>query len=80
MRQMNGACLITKWWEFLWNHPFNTNEQDELREIDLTEVFEAFPTMRVYAFCHRKLRELLPTAQWGSLVSIAEFYPFTDGA
>ena len=55
--------------------PIQYNEHDELKELKLPQVFEEFPNWRVYAFYYGSLREILPSAQWGALVSIAELYP-----
>ncbi len=60
--------------------PIQYVENGDLHGIELKDVFQFFPSLKVFAFCHGQLRELLPPGIWGSLVSISELYPYDDKA
>lgn len=60
--------------------PIQYQENNQINEINITQVFIEFPGMKVYAFCYGKLRELCPPGQWGTSVTINQLYPYTTGA
>lgn len=55
--------------------PIQFVENGALRDLEVADVFRAFPTMRVFAFYCGQLREVLPPARWGALLTISELYP-----
>ncbi len=55
-------------------------ENGDLHDVELMDVFQNFPSMRVFAFNNGLLREVLPPGNWGSLVSISDLYPYDDKA
>jgi len=55
--------------------PIQYAEGDELKDIEVASVFNLFPGHKVYVFDNEKnLREILPSSNWSSIVTINEIY------
>lgn len=55
--------------------PIQYVEDGNLLNIEVKDVFNYFPSMRVFAFYNQHtLREILPPGNWGSVIAISEIY------
>jgi hypothetical protein len=55
--------------------PIQYTEGDQLKDIEVPDVFSHFPNLSVYAFHNRALRKLDCSGNLGQSVSISELYP-----
>lgn len=61
--------------------PIQYCENDELRDLNVSDVFAHFPGLPVYAFHNDStLREVLPPNNWGAIAKIEQLYPFGNVA